>query len=245
MKKWQGIPVFEWQGMEWIGRPNWGISHPRRPVWYDSEMVTVDDNGCLIVGLENHEREMAMYDSIVKRRWETGYCRSVQEFKYGTFEWEAIMPMGTNLWPALWLASDTSWPPEIDCVEGWSNNNPKYIKRLFFRNMHPTMHWSEEGKLKSEPKYNIHRGWINGPMEFTSYKVVWTPEYVDVFYGKHLVKRFEDEKMLEQLNKEGIMMHPIMSLNVQSAFGDQDFEKYKELGQPFMIRSFKYTPWEP
>lgn len=243
MEKWHGIVTFQWQGLTWIGQPQWGITHPQRPVWYDSEMVFVDDSNCVVVDLHENRREIKHSNTILVRRWETGYCRTVEEFKYGTFEWEARMPYGTNLWPALWLASDSAWPPEIDCVEGWSNNNPRYNKGLFFKNMRPTMHWMEKGERRAEHRYNIRRGWINKMDEYTTYKVVWTPEYVDIFYNDNLVKRFDNPYLLEQLNQPGLKMHPIMSMNVQSRFDDKDYKTYREAQKPFSIKSFKYVPW--
>ena len=43
-------------------------------------------------------------------------------FEYGYVQVQARVPMGTGLWPGLWLAaSDLNWPPEIDIMEHWSS----------------------------------------------------------------------------------------------------------------------------
>lgn len=242
MKEWKGIKTFSWQGLDWIAQPLWGTAHPKHQFWYDPTMVSVDKSGNMVLVSRDNEKMLKVDGKSVKRRWATGYCRSVQEFKYGTFEWEAIVPAGTNLWPAVWLSSDFSWPPEIDCMEGWSNNHTDYSKRLLYKNIHPTVHWTENGRHVSETKNNIPRSWIKDGNGFTSYKVVWTPEYVDIFYDGHLVKRFQDKKMLAHLNQENVKMHPVMTMNLQSGFDNGDYNTYVRLKQPFVIKSFKYTP---
>ena len=50
------------------------------------------------------------------------------KFKHGTFEIEAKLPNGLNLWPAFWMWSWDTWPPEIDVFEGYSEKNPNYLE---------------------------------------------------------------------------------------------------------------------
>jgi len=49
----------------------------------------------------------------------TGQNTPETQFKYGTIEWEAMMPDRKDSWPALWLLPTTGWPPEIDIYEGF------------------------------------------------------------------------------------------------------------------------------
>jgi len=48
---------------------------------------------------------------------------SAMAFRYGCFEFEAKLPAGKGLWPALWLRSDYNKPAngEIDAMEGWGS----------------------------------------------------------------------------------------------------------------------------
>ena len=49
------------------------------------------------------------------------YNESFKEYILETGE-KAKLPYGDNLWPAFWMWSWDSWPPEIDIFEGYTNN---------------------------------------------------------------------------------------------------------------------------
>lgn len=54
--------------------------------------------------------------------------------KYGYFETrEKLSPNGIKYWPAFWLSSSDSWPPEIDVFELMDDNNSSYFTM--------TLHW--------------------------------------------------------------------------------------------------------
>lgn len=245
-KKWNGIETFSWQGFDWIKRPLWGINHTGDDFTYiDENMVTVSNEGCLVVDFKNNPKLLESADgSMVEKPYGRGYCRSVEEFKYGTFEWEMKCPYGNYMWPALWMSSDYSWPPEIDCMEGWSEKNPKYIKRLLFRNIKPTMHWTKDGKHLEETKNNVLSCLLKCGDKFDKYKVVWTPDYVKVFYNNVLVKKFTDKDMLAEMNKPEVKFHAIISVKPYGGFSKNDYEGY--LGNPnnkMIVKSFRYLPF--
>ena len=240
-----GIPAFKWSGHYWIKRHLWGVVHPDDKVCYtDTELPKILDNGNLLLPIKFNE------ETFKGRPFGRGMVRSVESFKYGIFEWEVILPHGEYVWPALWLTADQGWPPEIDALEGWSDENTEYIKKLLYKNIRPTMHWSKgadenTGEHVQETKYNLLRCWIKLGKEINKIKVVWTKNYVDVFYNGHKVKRFNDPEMLKHFNKKGYTMHVIMSMNV---YGDKWLncglknEKTPKYLNDLEIKSFKYTP---
>lgn len=240
---WHGIPYFEWQGHNWICRPFWGIIHEQEPLeWADQEQPVIEEDGSLLLPFKIKKfQDHPIARSIV---------RTVEEFKYGTFEWEVILPEGICVWPALWLSSDSGWPPEIDALEGWSGDRQDYVKRLLFKNVKPTMHWSEgaderTGEHKFESKHNIFRFLIKGHGKVDRIKCVWTPSHVTVYYNGIRVKRFTDKEMLEHMNKPGYRMHAKMSVGV---YGDEWMRllnppaRIPEVKRHFKVLSFKYSP---
>lgn len=245
MKTWNGLPSFEWMGYDWISRPLWGDYHPKESLtYYNARANHIDKHGDLVLDILKIPRT---FDEGVERQYGVGWVRSTQQFKYGTFEWEAKLPKGYYVWPALWLTSDQGWPPEIDVVEGWTENKSNYTKYLFFNNIRPTMHWSENasentGKHKFKSIRKPFRCIFN-KNGWNKYKCVWTPEYVDIFYNNIKIKRFDDPEMLKHFNKEGYGMHVIMSVSVEYGFKDNYcYEKYKDFEQPMVVRNFKYKP---
>lgn len=251
---WKGIPSFEWQGFEWISHPLWGIVHPTVNTgdWYDENTVYVNRKGTMVLRTDLNPKEFTIDDKKEVRKWGRSYVRCTQEFKYGTFEWEMKLPIGKHQWPALWLSSDHSWPPEIDCMEGWSHDSVNYVKRLLFKDIHCTCHWGTELDHKSEESKNLLRCVIKGGSRYDKYKTVWTPDYIDVYYNGIRVKRFKDPELLKQLNDPAVKMHPIMSCGPDVGFTDEDYREYQsagrwdvpspELTNHMCVRSFKYTP---
>lgn len=209
---WNGIKTFKWKGHYWIARPAWGIVHPNNNMtWIDEKQPEILENGNLLLPFE--------YNPFDGRPIARSYVRCIEEFKYGTFEWKFILPKGEWLWPALWLSSDAGWPPEIDCLEGWSERDFNYVKRLIFKNIKPSVHWSanadeKNGEHKSETKNNNLRWLIKSDEKVNTAKVVWAPNYIDIYYNGIKIKRFKNKEMLEHFNKNGYDLHPIMSMNV-------------------------------
>lgn len=245
MGKFDNFETIKWCGYEWIKRPLWGDNHPNEDmVWYDQDCATINSDNHIVLNIKRNPKTFNVPNrGEVTKEFGRGSVRTTEEFKYGTFEWEMKVPEGKYVWPALWLSSDFSWPPEIDCMEGWSGDNPLYIKRCLWRNIKPTMHWSENcddvnGKHLEETKNNTWRWWLKCT-DFDKYKVEWTPKYVDVYYNGHKVKRFNNTEMLEHMNKPEVKMHVIMSINAYSKFPKYYFDFW-----PMIVKSFKYTPYE-
>lgn len=64
--------------------------------------------------------------------------------KYGYFETrEKLTTGGIKYWPAFWLASTQSWPPEIDIFELMGDNSSYFTMTLHWRNT-----WSNEKQIQ-------------------------------------------------------------------------------------------------
>jgi beta-glucanase (GH16 family) len=68
------------------------------------------------------------------------------DFTYGYVEMRAKVPSGSGMWPAFWLvASDFSWPPEIDVMEMFgSGTRPTSSHHNLHRPGRPTAEFAHE-----------------------------------------------------------------------------------------------------
>lgn len=231
---------FNWMGYSWRITPFWGNYHKEKyNVWYGTESVFID-NDMLVLDCVYQPKE---FQDNVCRNYNVGYVVCEEEFKYGVFEWTAKLPKGKNLWPALWLGCRKEWPPEIDCMEAWSNTcMNSYSKRLFWLNIHPTIHWKENEEHVSEAKFNILR-WNVNQYGWNRYKVIWLPESISIYYNDKLVKKFDNHKMLAHFNQKDIKMFPIMTFDISEKHKPFDLKKYKDYktkGCPFLVKDFRY-----
>ena len=242
---WHGIPTFIWKGHKWIARPLWGEFHSGDFIfWRDKSLPYISKNGDLHLPVK-WSPKLSEKDGKV-RNFAMPFVRTVEEWKYGNFEWDVILPNGYHMWPALWFGSDTGWPPEIDALEGWSDENGSYVKRLIYKNIKPTMHWSanadeDHGTHLSEAKHNNLRCLIKPWPKVNTIKCTWTKSYVDIFYNGFKLKRFKNPEMLKHFNKEGYKMHAIMS---NSGYGPWKNEN-KDIITPEMemiVKDFRYYP---
>jgi hypothetical protein len=66
----------------------------------------------------------------------TGQRMPATQIRYGQYEWTAKMPTRRGGWPALWLLTNTGWPPEIDVYEGFGYNSWWNFSRHYAANIH-------------------------------------------------------------------------------------------------------------
>lgn len=231
---------FKWRNYNWNIGLWWGNHHNDRDVWWNQDSVLRDTDGNLILDVVEHP---VVFDDKVYK-YSVGCVQSKEEFKYGLFRWKCKLPKGKGMWPALWLASRQEWPPELDCMEGWSKTDkPTYKNGLFKYKVHPTVHWGTPDNHKQK------RGKKACILSFNEDKInefdlLWLPDYVFVIYNGWVVGSFDNKEMLKHLNKENVKMTPIMSLNLTPDGKSFDYSDYKKNGSPMIVYDFEYKPIE-
>jgi len=89
--------------------------------WYTPNNVTVSDGALHLTALDQTVQGINELTGAPRTYdYTSGMVTShgTFSFQYGYVEWDAQIPAGQGLWPALWmLPENNSWPPEIDALE--------------------------------------------------------------------------------------------------------------------------------
>jgi len=230
-----------WAGYEWLTHEVWGRAKYSQPhQWMDSTCVIVrDDNLQLVTKYSPTTLEVmnpnTQQAETIRPKIGIGLVSCQYPFHFGEYEIEVKMPEGKDLWPAIWLYSLESWPPEIDIMEGYTNHRKSYWRW----NMPPyslksNFHYRDEG-LKEIGAKNIWVGFRNPAKRFIKFTMRWTPDEIKIGAGNWWSRRISisgdimkhyQQPMRFLLNNGTTADHPV--------------------GSPisiFEIKSFKYIPY--
>ena len=94
----------------------------------------------------------------------------------GYFEIRCKTPGASEMWPAFWLASRHSWPPEIDVFEFYTNDNDRFES---------TLHW---GKDPNHPKATAGHPVCRASEFFHIYACEWTKTEIRWYYDNKLIR---------------------------------------------------------
>jgi beta-glucanase (GH16 family) len=191
-------------GDNWRLSQPWGNFHPEYPFQYygeDSVYFTIDG---LILNQKYSPKSGLKHYSSDKEfdiPYSIGLVSSKNFFGYGFYEFLITLPNGIGLWPAVWLTDSVTWPPEIDIIEAYSDQNSKYGDRL-----QTNFHFDFDENKKSS-------GARNHPIysHFDKIKVScwWDKNFIKIYYNGYLVREitcentlkfFRDRKMMVVLN---------------------------------------------
>ncbi len=230
--------ILKWCGHEWLTKERWGDIHPDKTFcWYDSKAVEIDNNGFLHLKTKLNSKHFE--DIGVRSEVGVGLVSCLTHFSFGSFEIECKLPTGSNLWPAFWLYSFQSWPPEIDIFEAYSNNKSSYfdfdIKNpLKFWNLKSCLHYGTVDNHQNITDKKSFFGFKNPRKSFIKYRCDWYPDRIDIFYNGWKVRSITDSEVLSQLN--GKTMNVIINNSITQNSSIIDFKE-----SDFIIKYFKYT----
>jgi beta-glucanase (GH16 family) len=228
--------TIRWCGYEWLTQERWGQVHPEKPNWwYDESAITILENGNMVLRTQYNPKE---FDGVTSNIG-VGLVSCTEKFGYGRYSIEAKLPKGPHLWPAFWMYSWESWPPEIDIFEAYSNKWGNYINfdiEALIGNV-----WDVQTNIhlgETPNNYNIgaktgRMGLMNPTDVFMLYELEWTEKSVKFFYNGRLVRTLRDQNTLSQL--KGKTMNVIVNNGIQSKY-DINSKNVSE----FVVRNFKY-----
>ena len=193
---------------DWITQERWGAVHTDKPyVWYDADMVQPHSANHLSLFTRHKPKYFSWCDATPEMA--VGLISCKHEFDYGVFSLDAKLPNIAYAWPAFWMYSWKSWPPEIDVFEGYANRRGNYRNNIIDRilgkpyNVETNVHLLETKNIGGED------GYIKEPMRWNNYKVDWHPNYIKIYYNDRLVRSVEDAETLKYF--EGHKMNVIIN----------------------------------
>lgn len=247
----------KWCGYEWSCKMDGGrIIHPQYPhAWYsDSEdVVKINKNGDMSLYYRENPKEIKHWDgNIYHPTIERALIRTTTSFDYGTFSIEAKMPKGLNVSCAFWLSGDGNWPPEIDIVESWSeDNNYSWRTTNHFPWILPSWRTTYNVHYNNNKLVHEHLGSKNvmkcdQPLDPTEnwikYECVWEPNKI-TFKANGVVTKTVSKKYAQMLvnnlknPEKGHLMDVIIDINI-----DDPKIIPNRLDTPFKVRNFEYKP---
>jgi len=242
-----------WCGYDWITQERWGKIHPTKPIsWYDDSAVVIDDNNHLI--LKTHKNPKYFDELGLTSPIGSGLVSCTEEFGYGYFSIEAVLPKGANLWPAFWMWAWDRYPPEIDILEAYSSKRGSYFNwthdllRGHFWRVESNVHLKDRVKgaeVGGENADGTHRyqlgaktsywTWQDPTKFLIDYSLLWLPHKVEILYDNKVVRRITDPAVLEQL--KDVKMNVIINNFVTADVSLEDFQPSE-----FTIASFHHIP---
>lgn len=250
--------ILNWAGYHWMNGQPWGVAHPNPDIIFyasEDEVSTLpDDPNILQLSINNNAKYFGGEVNHTKY-FGCGVISTCEEFLYGHFHFEYILPIGIHLWPAIWLSGIDSWPPEIDIVEGWSGegclikNQPNYKKIIGLNKIHPTVFYGKDekgnvlckgyGSLWTDSvTYQCYQK-LDGKLNTCD--LYWYPDNIRVYYNNHKIMDIKDENILQGLRSR---MYVCLDCAVEDNFTEEDYQQYLEKGSPLLITKFIYTPYD-
>jgi len=225
--------IIKWQGYEWLTQERWGQIHSGKPeCWYDPSAVEIlyhpNNDDELLLKTHYNPKEFNIFDNKIISPIGVGLVSCKEKFSYGYFEIKAQLPEGPLLWPAFWMWSWDSWPPEIDVFEGYTNKNGSYFN------------WSHEmllGKFWRTPS-NIHLGkypdnynmgaknhWLgfkSPAKKINKYAIEWLPYRITILFNDEVVRNIIEPSIIKQFNNT--KMNVIINNSIQKEYLDHSDE---------------------
>jgi len=217
-----------------------GKYHPGKPiVWYDPSAVVIEPN---VLRLKCRPNEGVFGD--IKVPIGTGLISCTTEFGYGKFEIVAKLPDGPFTWPAFWMWSFDSWPPEIDIFEGYSNKRNSYFNWSRIGRLLLGKFWAVNSNVHlgiSPGNYNIGAkshwlGWKSPSKVFNKYGLVWTDSEIKILFNDRVVRKITDEEIVRQFR--GHKMNVIINNSIQEKYMDTDRPEHE-----MVVKYFTYEKY--
>ncbi len=155
--------------------------------YFDADYISVEDSilklKCELNPIEIHHidwdgKDWGKYTIPYRLGWIQTLPTTFQQ-RHGYFEIRSKSPKSGGCWPAFWLASTESWPPEIDIFEIYTSDGQ--------RKSTSTIHW---GKDPNHPSNGFHYTTLKLDDNFGVWGCEWNDTTIKMFYNGILIRVF-------------------------------------------------------
>ncbi len=185
-----------WRTDHWWGErihPGNIVDHNMAPkvIYTDINHIIVDGKIHMFTKKENIPFHYVDYDGKDWGTWNIPYSSGQiqqQSFEqlYGYFEANIAIPSTPGTWPAFWLASRHSWPPEIDIFEFYTGRQSNY----FASNLH--FDFKPNKKTRISLGYNFKHS-----DKQNTWAVDWQENYMKFYWNNILIRVVHEKKVLD------------------------------------------------
>jgi len=215
---------------KWSEGHSWGEFHPSFPYQYygkGKDFIDVKDNCLNLYTRYKPKKFIESNKTEININYGIGLVTSRQNFKYGYYEINCILPSGKLLWPAIWLTAVKTWPPEIDLLEAYSGKKSDYRNKLGipFVKFEPNIHYGfVENKTKKNYGAKIYPIPNNPTERPTTFSLHWTESFIKFYYDGYLVFKTEKKKILDYFNQEDVNMKIILNNGYHPSVDGTEYE---------------------
>jgi len=229
-----------WSNYKWESGQPWGTIHPDKTIqWYDPSAIVENSDGSLT--FKTHYNPKYFDHLGVTSPIGIGLMTSSERFGYGTFEIDAKLPKGKQLWPAFWMYPTEGEYREIDIFEAYSNNCGNYLN-FYINNIFSLWKIETNLHIKNEDDSWGSRGpkskfftWKNPAKNFNNYKLVWTPDELSIYYNDKLVRSADSDYV------DACRDYKFRVLINNALRNDADITSSHKTSE-FVVERFRYTP---
>jgi beta-glucanase (GH16 family) len=201
----------------------WGQYHPSKTCeFYDADCIKFHSGK----GMELWVDDDIFEETIIIDRG-VGLVCSKFNLTYGLYEWNVTLPKGSYLWPAIWLTHMTTWPPEIDVLEAYTDKNGKYKRRIETNSYYGYTPHNESSR-------SMRHGHIINVDDMINLKMLWDKNFIKIYYNNILVRRITESMLISQLNQD-----PWMKVIMNNSIRQKD-DINKQSISPMIIQNFVY-----
>lgn len=231
--------TFNWRGWDWYAYKHCKNDTENCKDAYLSTNCVVTNNNTIKLPINYNPKKFPNDKLNTIRTYECAFIESSKVFSYGTYEFDVILDNSPNTWPAIWLYGANNWPPEIDVVEAYPRKNGKVINitdTKWETNIHYDDNGAKQYGAKGIPTLLYLLTHKQGKPD--TWKLVWTPEYIKIYFNGIRVRYVNDKKVINHFNANN-KMRVVVNNMLQKDYNKSDYEKQEN----FELTNFKYTPY--